>query len=167
MQHLALVFVDQDSWDKETSLTLSNMLKELRPNGSTSALGKPPKICLLCMTSMERDDLKSAGIVDHVLAKPVRLSGLITCFQEAIGYRNKKQVTQPSTLGSLLTGKHILVVDDNVVNRRVAEGALKKYGAIVTCVDSGKAALQHLNPPHNFDACFMDLQMPEMDGSVT
>ncbi|PHU11819.1 Histidine kinase 2 [Capsicum chinense] len=166
LEHLAVVFVDEDSWDKETSLTLSNMLKELRPNGSTSALGKPPKICLLCMSSLERDDLKSAGMVDHVLAKPVRLSGLITCFQEAIGYRHKKQVTRgkPSTLGSLLTGKHILVVDDNVVNRRVAEGALKKYGAIVTCVDSGKAALKHLNPPHKFDACFMDFQMPEMDG---
>ncbi|KAM3395184.1 histidine kinase 2 [Capsicum galapagoense] len=166
LEHLAVVFVDEDSWDKETSLTLSNMLKELRPNGSTSALGKPPKICLLCMSSLERDDLKSAGMVDHVLAKPVRLSGLITCFQEAIGYRHKKQVTRgkPSTLGSLLTEKHILVVDDNVVNRRVAEGALKKYGAIVTCVDSGKAALKHLNPPHKFDACFMDFQMPEMDG---
>uniref|UniRef100_M1A6G5 histidine kinase n=3 Tax=Solanum tuberosum TaxID=4113 RepID=M1A6G5_SOLTU len=164
LEHLAVVFVDQDSWDKETSLTLSNMLKELRTNGSTTTLGKPPKICLLCMSFMEKDDLKSAGIVDHVLTKPVRLSGLITCFQEAIGYQNKKRVTQPSTLGSLLTGKHILVVDDNNVNRRVAEGALKKYGAIVTCVDSGKAALTHLNPPHNFDACFMDLQMPEMDG---
>nr|XP_016455622.1 PREDICTED: histidine kinase 2-like [Nicotiana tabacum] len=164
--HLAVVFVDNDSWDKETSLTLCNMLKELRPNGSTTALGKHPKICLLCMSTMERDELKSAGIVDHVLAKPVRLSGLITCFQEAIGYQNKKQVTRgkPSTLGSLLTGKHILVVDDNAVNRRVAEGALKKYGAIVTCVDSGKAALAHLNPPHKFDACFMDLQMPEMGG---
>ncbi|KAK6784820.1 hypothetical protein RDI58_018275 [Solanum bulbocastanum] len=164
LEHLAVVFVDQDSWDKETSLTLSNMLKELRPNGSTTPLGKPQKICLLCMSFMEKDDLKSAGIVDYVLTKPVRLSGLITCFQEAIGYQNKKLVTQPSTLGSLLTGKHILVVDDNNVNRRVAEGALKKYGAIVTCVDSGKAALTHLNPPHNFDACFMDLQMPEMDG---
>ncbi|XP_033512903.1 histidine kinase 2 isoform X1 [Nicotiana tabacum] len=164
--HLAVVFVDNDSWDKETSLTLCNMLKELRPNGSTTALKKRPKICLLCMSTMERDELKSAGIVDHVLAKPVRLSGLITCFQEAIGYQNKKQVTRgkPSTLGSLLTGKHILVVDDNAVNRRVAEGALKKYGAIVTCVDSGKAALAHLNPPHKFDACFMDLQMPEMCG---
>ncbi|MCD9639840.1 Histidine kinase 2 [Datura stramonium] len=116
------------------------------------------------MSSTERDELKSAGIVDHVLAKPVRLSGLITCFQEAIGYRNKKQVTRgkPSILGSLLTGKHILVVDDNVINRRVAEGALKKYGAIVTCVDSGRL-LAHLNPPHKFDACFMDLQMPEMN----
>ncbi|XP_059282269.1 histidine kinase 2 [Lycium ferocissimum] len=165
LEHLAVVFVDKDSWDNETSLTLSNMLKELRPNGSATALGKPPKICLLCMSSAERDELKSAGIVDQVFVKPVRLSGLITCFQEAIGYRNKKQVTRGKpTLGSLLTGKHILVVDDNVVNRRVAEGALKKYGAIVTCVDSGKAALPHLNPPHKFDACFMDLQMPEMDG---
>ncbi|PHT43039.1 Histidine kinase 2 [Capsicum baccatum] len=161
LEHLAVVFVDEDSWDKETSLTLSNMLKKLRPNGSTSALGKPPKICLLCMSSLDR-----AGMVNHVLAKPMRLSGLITCLQEATGYRYKKQVTRgkPSTLGSLLTGKHILVVDDNVVNRRVAEGALKKYGAIVTCVDSGKAALKHLNPPHKFDACFMDFQMPEMDG---
>ncbi|KAM7473306.1 hypothetical protein LguiB_020549 [Lonicera macranthoides] len=57
-----------------------------------------------------------------------------------------------------------LVVDDNMVNRRVAEGALKKYSAIVTCLDSGKAASRMLNPPHSFDACFMDLQMPEMDG---
>lgn len=164
LEHLAVVFVDQDSWDKETSLALSNMLKEVRPNGSTTTLGKPPKICLLCMNFMERAELKIAGIVDHVLTKPVRLSALITCVQEAIGCQNKKQVTQPTTLGSLLTGKHILVVDDNNVNRRVAEGALKKYGAIVTCVDSGKAALTHLNPPHKFDACFMDLQMPEMDG---
>ncbi|KAF5949935.1 hypothetical protein HYC85_011928 [Camellia sinensis] len=30
--------------------------------------------------------------------------------------------------------------------------------------DSGKAALEKLKPPHNSDACFMDLQMPEMDG---
>ncbi|TKY45791.1 Histidine kinase 2 [Spatholobus suberectus] len=31
-------------------------------------------------------------------------------------------------------------------------------------VESGRAALKMLKPPHNFDACFMDLQMPEMDG---
>ncbi len=53
---------------------------------------------------------------------------------------------------------------DNAVNRIVAAGALKKYGAIVTCVDSGKEAISRLQPPHKFDACFMDVQMPEMDG---
>jgi len=69
-----------------------------------------------------------------------------------------------STLGSLLHKKQIIVVDDNVVNLKVAAGALKKYGAEVTCADSGKKAIALLTPPHRFDACFMDIQMPEMDG---
>jgi len=55
--------------------------------------------------------------------------------------------------------KQILVVDDNAVNRRVAKGFLQKYGAKVTSVESGMAALKVLKLPHNFDACFMDLQM--------
>ncbi|KAI8010638.1 Histidine kinase 2 [Camellia lanceoleosa] len=38
------------------------------------------------------------------------------------------------------------------------------YEAIVTYADSGKAALEKLKPTHNFDACFMDLQMPKMEG---
>ncbi|CAL5394745.1 unnamed protein product [Camellia sinensis] len=63
----------------------------------------------------------------------------------------------------MLCGKKILVVDDNRVNRRVAAGALKKFGADVECAESGKAALALLELPHNFDACFMDIQMPEMD----
>ncbi|KAJ0719127.1 putative histidine kinase, Protein-serine/threonine phosphatase [Helianthus annuus] len=67
-------------------------------------------------------------------------------------------------LRGLLLGKKILVVDDNRVNRRVAAGALKKFGAEVECAESGKAALDLLQIPHGFDACFMDIQMPEMDG---
>ncbi|XP_068466302.1 histidine kinase 4-like [Phaseolus vulgaris] len=50
------------------------------------------------------------------------------------------------------------------VNRRVAEGALKKFGADVKFAESGKAVLEMLQLPQNFDACFMDIQMPEMDG---
>ncbi|RYR04095.1 hypothetical protein Ahy_B06g083668 [Arachis hypogaea] len=49
-------------------------------------------------------------------------------------------------------------------NRKVAKGVLQKYGATVTYVEGGRAALQMLKPLHNFDAGFMDLQMPEMDG---
>ncbi|URD94604.1 Histidine kinase [Musa troglodytarum] len=68
------------------------------------------------------------------------------------------------SLNRLLHEKQILVVDDNIVNLRVAAGALKRYGAEVTCAESGKKALRILKPPHKFDACFMDIQMPEMDG---
>ncbi|GMP94678.1 hypothetical protein CsSME_00044046 [Camellia sinensis var. sinensis] len=78
--------------------------------------------------------------------------------------QGKDTVNGSVFLKSLLCGKKILVVDDNRVNRRVAAGALKKFGADVECAESGKAALALLELPHNFDACFMDIQMPEMDG---
>ncbi|XP_075105424.1 histidine kinase 2-like [Nicotiana tabacum] len=118
---------------------------------------------LMCpQNSMERDELKSAHLVDYVLTKPLRPSVLISCFQETLGFGNKRHIKRGKlpTRGSLLKGIHILGIDDNVVNRRVAEGALKKYRAISTCVDSRKAALALFMPPHKYDTCFMDLQMP-------
>lgn len=170
-EHLVMIFIDKDNWDKENSFALCNIVKDLRPNGSKTLYGAIPKLFLLAteMSFTERNQLKSDGLVDNVLIKPIWLSALVSCLQEATGFTYKRQVTmpKPSTLGTLLKDKQILVVDDNVVNRRVAEGALKKYGAIVTCVDGGKAALALLKPPHKFDACFMDLQMPEMDGYST
>ncbi|KAF8409700.1 hypothetical protein HHK36_005779 [Tetracentron sinense] len=166
--HLDMVLVEKDAWGEGTNLALPHLLKELRQNGRAKLVENHLKIFLL-VTSVSRSELnefKSAGCVDDVILKPLHLSMMMTCFQQALGVGNKGQLNRGETpsLRSLLGGKRILVVDDNVVNRRVAEGALKKYGAIVTCVESGKAALGMLKPPHNFDACFMDLQMPEMDG---
>ncbi|XP_030484666.2 histidine kinase 2 [Cannabis sativa] len=166
--HLAMILVDKDVWDSEAGLTFHKLLRQLRQTCATESLTNPPKIFLLTtsISTSERNALKSAGGVDNVLTKPLRLSVLIACLQDALANGKKRLMNQKKKLplGTLLRGRKILVVDDNMVNRRVAEGALKKYGAIVTCVDCGKAALEKLEPPHSFDACFMDLQMPEMDG---
>lgn len=163
-----MVLIDKDVWDKETGLKFHQLLRQCGQNCAIDTSINPPKIFLLTtsISTSERNAIKSAGLVDNVLAKPLRSSVLFARLQEAIGSGKKRLVDRkkPSTLGNLLKGKNILVVDDNIVNRRVAEGALKKYGAIVTCVESGKVALEKLKPPHKFDACFMDLQMPEMDG---
>ncbi|KAK3013230.1 hypothetical protein RJ639_009048, partial [Escallonia herrerae] len=164
---LAFILVDQDICDEEAGLALHHQLKELRRKATMNMSPTTPKIFLLATSigSTKCNFLKSAGLVDNVLTKPLRLSVLISCFQETLKTGKKTQIRSGKpTVGSLLRSKKILVVDDNLVNRKVAEGALKKYGAIVTCVDSGKAALRMLKPPHDFDACFMDLQMPEMDG---
>lgn len=163
-----MVLIDKDSWDNEIYGALRRLLKEIRSNSSRPSMGMNPKIFLLANPKSSSDciELKSTGLVDNVLTKPLRLSILISCLQESIGFGRTRQVTRskPSTIGNLLKGKRILVVDDNPVNRKVAELALRKYGAVVTCEASGEAALQRLKPPHDFDACFMDLQMPEMDG---
>lgn len=168
--HVAMVLVDRDSWSIETDPTFHNLLEEFRELSRTKYPECPPKIFLLSksLSSTECHELKSAASVDGIILKPLRLSILVACFQEALGIGKKKlslsNKRKLPTLENLLKGKRILVVDDNKVNRRVAEGTLKKYGAFVLCVESGKAAIPMLEPPHNFDACFMDLQMPEMDG---
>ncbi|XP_062107222.1 histidine kinase 2 [Humulus lupulus] len=166
--HLAMILIDKDVWDNEAGFTFHKLLRQRRKICATESRINPPKIFLLTtsISTSKRNALKSAGGVDNVLTKPLRLSVLIACLQDALANGKKRLMNQKKSLplGTLLKERKILVVDDNMVNRRVAEGALKKYGAIVTCVDSGKAALEKLEPPHSFDACFMDLQMPEMDG---
>ncbi|CAI5964584.1 unnamed protein product [Closterium sp. NIES-64] len=53
------------------------------------------------------------------------------------------------------------------MNLRVACKMLSKYGISTATASSGQRALQLLQPPHQFDLVFMDLQMPEMDGYET
>ncbi|XP_022850442.1 histidine kinase 2-like [Olea europaea var. sylvestris] len=163
-----MVLIDQDSWDKDICFRFHNLLKTIKQNGSINNSGIPLKIFLLatCTSSSERKELKLDRLVDNVITKPLRLSALAFTFQEATGFGKTEHNTRAksSTLRTLLRAKQILVVDDTSVNRRVAEGALKKYGAVVTCVEGGKVAVGLLKPPHKFDACFMDLQMPGMDG---
>lgn len=57
----------------------------------------------------------------------------------------------------------VLVVDDNMVNRRVARLRLQAYGLEVEEADSGKAAIE-LVRGKRYDIIFMDHLMPEMDG---
>jgi len=62
----------------------------------------------------------------------------------------------------------VLVVDDNLTNRRIMEGQLKTIAGEIICVDSGRNALFELskayNSGHPFDLMLLDVQMPGMDG---
>lgn len=160
-----LVLVDKDAWGLSSGLNFPSLLRERRQNVKDILY---PKLILMAtsMTNAECETAKSMGYVDTIIMKPLRASMIAACLQQVLGMGNKSQQgrEEPGNLRNLLCGKKILVVDDNMVNRIVAAGALKKYGAHVECADSGKAAIAKLKPPHVFDACFMDIQMPEMDG---
>ncbi len=60
-------------------------------------------------------------------------------------------------------GTRILVVDDNAVNRRVAEKMLEALGCEVAAAGSGREALDRV-AAEEFAAVLMDCQMPGMDG---
>lgn len=60
----------------------------------------------------------------------------------------------------------ILLVDDNVLNLKVAEKMLKKYNFQVTAVNSGLECINHTKN-NNYDLIFLDHMMPDMDGIHT
>jgi signal transduction histidine kinase/ActR/RegA family two-component response regulator len=60
-------------------------------------------------------------------------------------------------------GRRILLVEDNVINQRVASGMLTKRGHHVTIAHDGVEALVRLEHD-TFDLVLMDLQMPGMSG---
>jgi CheY-like chemotaxis protein/HPt (histidine-containing phosphotransfer) domain-containing protein len=60
-------------------------------------------------------------------------------------------------------GLHILVVEDNEVNRELALSLLSKYGHSVVLVNNGLEALSALEK-ESFHLVLMDLQMPVMGG---
>ncbi|KAL7605592.1 histidine kinase 4 [Lactuca sativa] len=148
-----LLLIEKDTWLlNESMIKIQNFPKKM--------------VLATNITTPEFDKLKSAGFSDTVIRKPLRASMVAACLQQVLGTGQKAETRAKGSfyLRGLLCGKKILVVDDNRVNRRVAAGALKKFGAAVECAESGVAALALLQLPHAFDACFMDIQMPEMDG---
>jgi len=62
-----------------------------------------------------------------------------------------------------LTGKRILVAEDNKINFFVANKFLESWGVIVTHVENGALALEEIRRKE-FDLILMDLHMPVMDG---
>jgi PAS domain S-box-containing protein len=64
---------------------------------------------------------------------------------------------------SLLKGFRVLLVDDNSINRKVAEGMLGGFGLIVHTAENGKAAVDAVSE-QSYDAVLMDIQMPVMNG---
>jgi PleD family two-component response regulator len=62
--------------------------------------------------------------------------------------------------------RHILVVEDNVINRQVISRKLEPLSYRISEASNGCEALRALQHRH-FDCIFMDLEMPEMDGVST
>jgi CheY-like chemotaxis protein len=60
-------------------------------------------------------------------------------------------------------GKRILLVEDNIINQKVAAAMLGKLGCRVELAANGREALQ-MAAQLPYDLIFMDCQMPEMDG---
>ena len=66
----------------------------------------------------------------------------------------------------LISGRRLLIVDDNETNRRILTMQSRSWGMIPEAVASGKEALELLQQEKLFDLAIVDMQMPEMDGAT-
>ncbi len=132
---------------------------------------------LVLLTSMgRRGDAKmaqEAGFSAY-LTKPIRQSQLIDCLVLVLagaGFRDSQTDGSPAPLVTThivtearasLRG-HVLLVEDNPVNQKVAVKMLEKLGCRVDVAGNGKEAVAALERIR-YALVFMDCQMPEMDG---
>jgi signal transduction histidine kinase len=77
----------------------------------------------------------------------------------------KKEIIKEDILD--LTGKKILIIDDNNLNLKVAKRLLNKYKCEVFETSSGAECLEIINEGKKFDFLLMDEMMPGLSGSET
>jgi len=130
-----------------------------------------PKVLLIFTSSMDEMLQKLDNqVVDGVLAKPLQQSKLLDAVSKVSGRSvlssgKFKVITaqlNPELL-SQIRGSHLLLVEDNEINRQVAQELLEGFGLDVTTAENGEEAIAMLQEAQ-FDGVLMDMQMPVMDG---
>lgn len=120
----------------------------------------------LCAHSQRGDRLllQKAGF-NAFLSTPIREAKLYDCLLLVSNPPRKEVFVTSFTVEEARynTERHVLVVEDNLVNQKVAQGMLKKIGCHVEIANNGQEAVDVLESK-TFDLVFMDCQMPVLDG---
>jgi hypothetical protein len=137
----------------------------------------PMRIVMLTAMNCQKDLQRLAELqVSGCLSKPVTERKLVECVNAALA--------QPLPRGSCManaggasweepsaapaaekSGAAVLLVEDNVVNQKVARRFLERLGCIVTIANDGADGVRKYGSG-KFDLILMDLQMPHMSGLV-
>ena len=107
----------------------------------------------------------ATSIVDGYLLKPVTPSMLLDAVNNITsGHYAVTQKPDHFCQSNRLTGIHLLLAEDNLLNQQIAYEILTYEGASVILANNGVHAVELLSGERVFDAVLMDVQMPEMDG---
>ena len=81
-------------------------------------------------------------------------------------YSQKTEAAETSEMGKNLSGKHVLLAEDNDLNAEIAQFILEDMGLMVDRVEDGVQCVSRIEqkPAGTYDLILMDIQMPNMDG---
>lgn len=109
------------------------------------------------------DEAKEAGVTAFV-SKPLFASDLRDALMKCIGRLHPTEAQQETVYD--FSGKKLLLVEDNEMNREIAMELLEEDGFVVDTAEDGTIAVQKMEnaKPGDYDLILMDVQMPIMDG---
>ena len=125
---------------------------------------------IIILTAYDWSDIeveaKAAGVTAFC-SKPMFMSDLRETLMSALGQKSADAVQGllPEKNADF-KGKHILLVEDNELNREIAQEILREYGFLVDTAENGAVAVEKVSTaaPGSYDLVLMDVQMPIMDG---
>ena len=125
---------------------------------------------IIILTAYDWSDIeveaKAAGVTAFC-SKPMFMSDLRETLMSALGQKPADAVQRllPEKNADF-KGKHILLVEDNELNREIAQEILQEYGFLVDSAENGAVAVEKVSTaaPGSYDLVLMDVQMPIMDG---
>ena len=125
---------------------------------------------IIILTAYDWSDIeveaKAAGVTAFC-SKPMFLSDLRETLMSALGQKQTDAVQEllPQKDADF-KGRHILLVEDNELNREIAQEILREYGFRVDPAENGAVAVEKVSTaaPGSYDLVLMDVQMPVMDG---
>lgn len=128
------------------------------------------KVVILTSVGTRGDvaDIRRIGC-DGYLIKPVKEALLFETISAVLSSGKPKDpgqkevITRHTLADRKITGIHILLVEDNPINQKVAAAILSKAGYRVDLAANGKIALVML-AQKKYHIVLMDIQMPELDG---
>jgi PAS domain S-box-containing protein len=132
-------------------------------------LAKTPIVMLTSVGQSDEAERRHRRDIDVCLAKPIKHSDLLEALAGLFGVATRHGRTQPEDgrVGSSpRRALHVLVAEDNPVNRKLVTTLLRKRGHKVKAVENGRKAVAAIQSATDtdFDVVLMDLQMPEMSG---
>ncbi|MEO5822355.1 MAG: response regulator [Vicinamibacteraceae bacterium] len=132
-------------------------------------LGTPRLVMMTSLAPDASDDLRAAGLA-ATLTKPVKQGQLFDCLAGVMGIHAPPPplpapVARAPVADPTLDRGLVLVVDDNLVNQRVALAQLARLGFRTRVAGNGREAVEAvLGNGMPYDVVLMDCQMPEYDG---
>ena len=124
---------------------------------------------IIILTAYDWSDIegeaKAAGVTAFC-SKPMFLSDLRDTLLTAIGHTQTEAQDILPGKNADFRGRHILLVEDNELNREIAVAILHEYGFLVDTAENGAVAVEKIctSDPGRYDLVLMDVQMPVMDG---